>query len=178
MGYNVLDNEDQIVPGVGLFNCCTHCGLAFSAKLWWNRDEGTAYDPKMLSTLEVCTKEAFEAKTSKPNAKSHYWRCLLEWKQLEQAMLAEKASKRQNGSATQMWDNMVESFGEDWKTWPISGCGRGFKPYGRGPSMILEMELEEDKHVSLLAEQPPEILNIAFKEAKLVAWRISGVCSA
>ena len=169
--YNVLDNEDHIVPGVGLFNCCTHCGLAFSAKLWWNRDEGAAYDPKMLGNLDV-NKEAFEAKTSQMKAGQHYWRCLLEWKQLEQAMLAEKASKRADGPACQMWKHMIENFGDDWKTWPISGCGRGFKAYGRGPSMILEMEVEADNHVSLLAERPPEILNMAFKEAKIVAWKV------
>ena len=36
--------------------------------------------------------------------------------------------------------------------------------------MIFEMEMEEGTHLSLLAERPPDILNHAFKEAKLVAW--------
>ena len=72
--------------------------------------------------------------------------------------------------STQMWDNMVAGFGEDWKKWPIKGCGRGFTPYANGPSMVLEMEMQEGVHLSLLAERPPDILNHAFKEAKLVAW--------
>tara|TARA_B100000768_G_C11007244_1_gene260473 strand:- start:10 stop:600 length:591 start_codon:yes stop_codon:yes gene_type:complete len=36
--------------------------------------------------------------------------------------------------------------------------------------MILEMEVDEGQHLSLLAERPPDILNHAFKEAKLIAW--------
>merc|ERR1712153_28175 len=109
-------------------------------------------------------------KPSNPKSKSPYYRCLLEWGQLERAMNAEKRLGKTNGCATQMWDNMVAGFGEDWKTWPIKGCGRGFTPYANGPSMIWEMEMEEGNHLSLLAERPPDILNHAFKEAKLVAW--------
>merc|ERR1712086_818823 len=66
--YYVLDNEDQIVPGVGLFNCCTFCGLAFSAKLWWNKDEGTGHDPAKFNEpgteLHVANEEAFTQKPS------------------------------------------------------------------------------------------------------------------
>ena len=69
-----------------------------------------------------------------------------------------------------MWDSMVAGFGEDWKKWPIKGCGRAFTPYSNGPSMILEMEIQEGHHISLLAERPPDIINHAFKEAKLMAW--------
>ena len=65
--YHVTDHEDQIVPGVGLFNCCTHCGLAFGGKLWWNRDLGTAHAPEALSHLEI-TLDAFQRKTSKIKA--------------------------------------------------------------------------------------------------------------
>ena len=172
--YNVLDNEDQIVQGVGLFNCCTHCGLAYSGKLWWNKDEGTGYDPTRFndpgSELFVTNEEAFTAKPSNSRSKSPYYRCLLEWRQLEQAKDAETRLGRTNGCATQMWDSMVAGFGEDWKKWPIKGCGRAFTPYSNGPSMILEMEVEEGHHVSLLAERPPDIINHAFKEAKLMAW--------
>ena len=39
--------------------------------------------------------------------------------------------------------------------------------------MILEMEVEAGKHVSLLAERPPGILNMSFKEAKIVAWKVT-----
>merc|ERR1712086_396092 len=172
--YHVLDNEDQIVQGVGLFNCCTFCGLAFSGKLWWNKDEGTGHDPARFSEpgneMFVTIEDAFTQKPSNSKSKSAYYRCLLEWRQLEQAMNAEKRLGKTNGCATQMWDNMVAGFGEDWRKWPIKGCGAGFKPYSNGPSMILEMEVDEGQHLSLLAERPPDILNHAFKEAKLVAW--------
>ena len=79
-----LDYEDLLWPGAGCFNLCTHCGRAFGGKLWWNRDIGSGFTREKLSHLDVAH-EAFTQKTSKAKSGQCHYRCLVEWKQLEQA---------------------------------------------------------------------------------------------
>ena len=38
-----LDYEDQLIPNMGLFNMCTHCGLTFPGKLWHECKIGTKF---------------------------------------------------------------------------------------------------------------------------------------
>ena len=66
-------------------------------------------------------------------------------------MLAELEAKKTDGSAIKMWDHMMLTFGNDWKEWPMVGCGAGFAPFRNGPSMLLEMEVNENEFVGIVA---------------------------
>ena len=79
-----LDYEDLLWPGAGCFNLCTSCGRAFGGKLWWNRDIGTGFTREKLQHLGIAD-EAFTQKFSKAKSGHCHYRCLVEWKQLEQA---------------------------------------------------------------------------------------------
>ena len=105
----ILDYNDQIFDGGCLFNLCTKCGLTMGAKLWWDREIGTAYDARKLYHLEV-NYEAFTKKESKARQGKCHWRCLVEWSALKSARDAEFAQGRPGG-ATEMWDYNVDTFG-------------------------------------------------------------------
>ena len=163
-----MDYEDALWEGAGCFNMCSKCGRAFGGKYWWDRDKGTAFSDSALSHLDQSL-EAFTAKTSKKSAGACHWRCLVEWAQLEQAKNAELHNKKKDGNANRMWDHMSKEFGENWRDWPVVGCGTGFAPWKKGPSMVLVMETEKNKHMSIIAERPPTEVAQAFKRTRAMA---------
>ena len=67
---------------------------------------------------------------------------------------------------TKIWDNMVLNYGKDWHQWPILGCGRGFVAYSKGPSMCLNVHLENNSK-SIACVRPPDIIRDAFDVLKL-----------
>ena len=163
----VVDYNDQIMEGVHLYNLCVHCGLAMGGKLWWNREEGTDYCPSVFWAKDA-NEEAFKKKTSKYKSGMAYWRCLLEWKQLQEAMEWEKENIRPGERrmwATEMWDHNVKTFGEDWRKWPVPGCGKAFSPYKFGPSMVLIIDSGDGKMMSIQAARPPTLIDDALKSA-------------
>ena len=155
----VLDYSDEVCEKTWLFNMCTSCGLAFGAKLWWTRDTGTLYHPSKLMHL-VSNVEAFEKKTSRRRNNKAFYRCLCEWDDLRKCMETEK--EIQKGSwATAMWDYNVKTFGEDWREWPIPGCGKGFVAYANGPSMVLIIQAG-DEFESIQSVRPPTVIKDAI----------------
>ena len=82
---------------------------------------------------------------------------------------AEVEIKRTDGCATKMWNHMKKEFGDDWRDWPVVGCGKGFSPWKNGPSMVLVMEVEDDTHLSIIAERPPMSVDQAFKNTRAMA---------
>ena len=86
-------------------------------------------------------------------------------------METERDVKKVDGFATKMWNHMVKEFGEDWREWPIVGCGARFMPYKYGPSMVLVMEVNEGEFVSVLAERPPTLIDEAFKATRVISYR-------
>ena len=75
------------------------------------------------------------------------------------------------GPASKMWDHMMLTFGCCWEKWPIIGCGAGFTPYKKGPSMVVEMEVERDTFMSVLAEMPPIMIDEALKATKIISYK-------
>ena len=82
---------------------------------------------------------------------------------------AELDLKRTDGCATKMWSHMTKEFGENWRDWPVVGCGKGFSPWKNGPSMVLVMEVEDNKHMNIIAERPPTEVSQAFKNTRAMA---------
>ena len=66
-----------------------------------------------------------------------------------------------------MWNHMKRTFGEDWRQWPIPGCGAGFSPWKNGPSMVLVMCVGGE-WISIQAERPPTVIEDAFKNMQLM----------
>ena len=168
--YYCLDHDDRLIEGMNCFNVCTCCGLSFSGKLWWSRILGTGFKPEQLENLSVSW-DAFTKKESASKNTKYHWRCLVEWRQLKQAMQAEADAKIEMGPASRMWDHMCLTFGCCWEKWPIIGCGAGFVPYKKGPSMAVEMEFEKDKFMSVLTERPPTMIDEALKATKIISYQ-------
>ena len=152
----VLDYSDEICDGMWLFNLCTSCGLAFGAKLWWQRDIGTSYHPTRLMHLEQ-NYDAFTKKTSKRKNNQSFYRCLCEWAEAKKGMEIETEHQRPDW-ATKMWNYNIENFGPNWEEWPIPGCGAGFKPFSNGPSMVVVLKVG-DGYDSVQAARPPTVIH-------------------
>ena len=167
----VLDYADQLFQGACCFNMCTKCGLAYGARLWWDRSIGTAHEGSKLFHLEAPL-EAFAQKDSKAKSGKYHWRCLVEWEALRKAKDIEIDQKKDATSSAQtMWNNMVDEFGHEVKNWPVLGCGAGFAPYKNGPSMVLVMQVGEDEYMSIPACRPPPAIDDAFKACHLLCYK-------
>ena len=96
-----LDFDDEKVLNCNLFNMCAKCGMAAPGKLWWNRDEGTSYDPDVLKANVGGTAAAWQKKGGKYN-----YKCLIEWNALISMAADEVQCRGQEGGACQMLKHM------------------------------------------------------------------------
>ena len=66
-------------------------------------------------------------------------KCLVEWGVLD-GLCEDEKEANVKGGASMMRQKMAEQYSDDWRTWPIVGCGKKFKPWANGGSMVVELD--------------------------------------
>ena len=134
--------------------------MSIPAKCWWDKDVGTHYREERLKDLETYHWKAKEGK--------YGWKCLVEWEMLFKTMNDELDTQgRADGPARGVYMQMQNEWGHDHnEDWPIVGCGCGFRPYSDGPSMTLNVKMDENEYDNIMSERLPTVLDDAFKAAR------------
>ena len=151
-----LDFADQLAPGIRMFNVCKaktggwserhgraiECGLAFPAKLWWQKDVGSS-------------------RLKQGDSKWSY-KCICEWEYL----FMEHVLKPESEGA-KWYEELVQAYGGDWRKFPRVGCESRFGPYASGPSVVVEMDQPNGETTAFMAERMPTVLDDEVKKMNL-----------
>ena len=150
------DYEDEFCPGMRVYNVCTcvdemtgkKCGYAFPGKFWLRTGQVSrlGYDQMLVG-------------------KKFGWKCRCEWENVKEA--ADEQGPESQAHA--WWEELVQTFhGLDRRDWPGVGCGKGFKAFSGGASLIFEIEVKHGDGTSTWeafnSERLPWLLESKLKE--------------
>ena len=95
------------------------------------------------------------------------WKCCCEW-----GYLLHEAYVHGEGSTAHEWaEELKNQYGEDINKWPHIGCMSGFAAWKRGPTMVMEwcVNEEKDEWVAFLSERIPSQLDDCIKECHMAS---------
>ena len=143
--------------------------MAAPGKLWWEKRNGAMLDPRVLEQVLEMPASAFCKGAGTSN-----WKCIIEWGLLD-GMCEDEDEMKIKGGACMMKKQMTEHYGEDWRTWPIIGCGRKFRPFANGCSMVVELDEKGNGNpkdfVAMAADRLPDLVDNAVKKARWLTLR-------
>eukprot|EP00975_Prorocentrum_lima_P041268 8670072-Prorocentrum_lima.AAC.1 len=61
---------------------------------------------------------------------------------------------------------MKEKYTSQVDNWPKIGCGARFMPWGRGASMVMEMQINVGSWEAFMADRFPEVLDDGIKKVR------------
>jgi hypothetical protein len=135
-----LDFVDALTPDLRCFNVCR-------AKLGSGETCGHAFPSKLWL---------------QPDKARWKFKCQVDWQELINAHMAHPGDEM-----LMMWVRQLKTkFGDDLAGWPKIGCGAKFVPWGKGPSIVLELKLEDGSFEAFAADRIPTILDDEIKKAK------------
>ena len=79
--------------------------------------------------------------------------------------LQEEATDHPNSAADEWFKDMLQTYGEVEK-FPHIGCGANYVPWARGPSMVCEIQMSQNKGEweAFLADHTPQALDDQLKK--------------
>eukprot|EP00975_Prorocentrum_lima_P009995 2129665-Prorocentrum_lima.AAC.1 len=61
---------------------------------------------------------------------------------------------------------MTKKYTERVQAWPEVGCGAKYTPWGRGPTMVMEVQLADKEWVAYMIERVPEYLEKEIQKVR------------
>ena len=166
---HTLDFGDDVAMGCNVFNMCPLYGMADPGKLWWEKRNGATLDPRAIALHTGILATALMKNTGDSN-----WKCLVEWGVLD-GLCEDEKEANVKGGATLMMEKMAAQYSDGWRTWPIVGCGRKFRPWRNGCSMVVELDEKGQGNpkdfVAMVADRLPELVDNAVKKARWTTLR-------
>ena len=163
---HALDYNDRLFDDAYLFNVCSECGMTIPSKMWWERQEGSWQRREKLQAV-------FPGSVFGKGEGKWSYKCLVEWHKLECELCHEEEQGTKDGPVKKVYQEMQELWDENVLDWPVVGCGRGFRAYSDGPSMVLSVLTKKDggeeSWEAMMAERLPQNLDDAVKRTRHIS---------